>query len=182
MAPILVVAIRLLVPLSILRWPLGGALASMLVDMLDVVLVDTFARLLGEPPEFGPVYAELDKWLDLYYLTIEAYVASRWTEPLLRWTALALFAWRVVGVVAFSVTAIPETLFIFPNLFENLYLYVLIARRFAPRLIPRTAAQMLVLLLILYIPKAVQEWLLHWEEAHPWQWLRDTFIRPIVGG
>lgn len=60
MAAILVVAIRLLIPLSILRWPLGGALASMLVDALDVVLVDAFARLLGEPGGFGPIYAELD--------------------------------------------------------------------------------------------------------------------------
>lgn len=85
-------------------------------------------------------------------------------------------------MIAFSVTAVPETLFVFPNLFENLYLYVLIARRIAPRFIPRTAGQMAILLVILFIPKAAQEWLLHWEEAHPWQWLRDTFIRPILGG
>lgn len=181
MAPVLVIAVRLVVPLSILRWPLGGAIAAMVVDALDVVLVDTFASLLGEPREFGPIYAELDKWLDLYYLTIEAYVASRWREPLLRDAALLLFAWRVIGVVVFSLTAFEGALLVFPNLFENLYLYVVAVRRFVPRLLPRTAAQLLVLLLILWIPKILQEWVLHIEEAHPWQWLRSTFIDPLLG-
>jgi hypothetical protein len=157
MAPVLIIVMRLLVPLTILRWPLGGAVASMLVDALDVVLVDAFARLLGEPLEFGPVYAELDKWLDLYYLTIEAYVASRWSEALLRRPALLLFAWRVVGVLAFSISGIEGTLVVFPNLFENFYLYVLIARRLAPRFLPRSGPQVVLLLLVLYIPKAIQE-------------------------
>jgi hypothetical protein len=31
------------------------------------------------------------------------------------------------------------------------------------------------------IPKAVQEYVLHWEEMHPWQWLREMFVRPILG-
>ncbi len=181
MASVLVVALRLLVPLTIFRWPLGGALASMIVDALDVVLVDLFAGLLGERPEFGPLYAQLDKWLDLYYLSIEAYIASRWSEAILRRTALALFAWRLLGVIVFEITALREVLVVFPNLFENLYLYVLLARRFAPRFLPRTVAQMLLLLVILYIPKAVQEWVLHWEQLQPWQWLRNTFIRPYLG-
>jgi len=181
-APILVIALRLLVPLTIFRWPLGGALASMIVDALDVVLVDAFARLLGEPGEFGPLYAQLDKWLDMYYLSIEAYIASRWPEAILRRTALALFAWRLVGVIAFEITASRELLVVFPNLFENLYLYVLIMHKLRPSLLPRTWAQMLLVLVILYIPKAIQEWVLHWEQLHPWQWLRETFIRPIVGG
>ena len=132
-------------------------------------------------PGFGPVYAELDKWLDLYYLTIEAYVASRWAEALLRWSALLLFAWRVVGVVVFSLTALEGSLLVSPNLFENLFLYVVIVRRIAPRFLPRTLAQMLLLLVVLWIPKILQEWVLHWQEAHPWQWVRETLLRPILG-
>ena len=101
----IVVAIRLLVPLSILRWPLAGAIASMAVDALDVVLVDAFARALGEPGEFGPMYAQLDKPLDTYYLTIELYVAWRWPEGLLRGTAAVLYGWRLVGAILFELTA-----------------------------------------------------------------------------
>ena len=67
------------------------------------------------------------------------------------------------------------------NLFENLFLSVLIVRRFAPRLEPRTGPQLALVLAVLLIPKLVQEYVLHVEELHPWQWLRDTFVRPILG-
>jgi hypothetical protein len=182
MAQLLVVAIRLLVPLSIFRWPVAGALASMVVDALDVVMVDLFARALGEPGEFGAVYAQLDKVLDTYYLTIELYVAWRWQERMLRGTAAVLYGWRLVGAILFELTALHPLLLVFPNLFENFYLYVAIAKRFATRLVPRTVPQLAIVLVVLLIPKLVQEWVLHWEDAHPWQWLRNEVIRPILGG
>jgi hypothetical protein len=180
-AQLLVVAIRLIVPLSILRWPLAGALASMAVDALDVVLVDAFARALGEPTEFGPVYAQLDKLLDTYYLTIELYVAGRWREALLRRTAAVLYAWRFAGAILFELTAFHPLLLVFPNLFENFFLYVLITKKFATRLVPRTLPQLGIVLFLLLLPKLAQEWLLHYEEAHPWQWLQDQIITPLMG-
>jgi hypothetical protein len=174
---IIVIVLRLVVPLSIFRWPLAGAVLSMVVDAVDVILVDTIARAMGVPGEFGPTYAQIDKWLDIYYLSFEAViVARRWPEPLLRRTALALFGWRLLGVLLFEATAIRPLLVVFPNLFENLYLYVLIVRRIAPRLLPRTHAQLFLVLVILYIPKAIQEWALHFEELHPWQWLRSVLF------
>jgi hypothetical protein len=181
MAQLLVVAIRLLVPLSILRWPLAGAVASMAVDAVDVVLVDIFARALGEPGEFGPIYAQLDKLLDTYYLTIELYVAWRWNEQLLRRTAAVLYGWRLIGAILFELTAFHPLLLIFPNLFENFFLYVLITKKWAARLVPKTVPQLLLVLVVLLIPKLVQEWLLHYDEAHPWQWLRDQVLRPLLG-
>ena len=181
MAAAIVIALRLALPLTILRWPLGGAILALVVDAVDVIVVDALAAALGEPLEFGPFYAQIDKWLDLYYLGIEAFVASRWPEMLLRRTTVALFAWRLVGVVLFEITAVRPLLIVFPNLFENVYLYVTAARRFAPRLLPRTATQMVVVLLVMLIPKAIQEWALHWEELHPWQWFRETFVRPFLG-
>jgi hypothetical protein len=72
-------------------------------------------------------------------------------------------------------------LLVFPNLFENLYLYVLIVRRWFPRFMPRTAAQTALVSLVLLVPKEIQEYVLHWEELHPWQWLRDTIIKPVLG-
>jgi hypothetical protein len=41
---------------------------------------------------------------------------------------------------------------------------------------------MLIVLVVLFIPKAIQEWVLHWEQLHPWQWLRETIIRPVLDG
>jgi hypothetical protein len=170
------------VPLSILRWPLAGALISMVLDAVDVILVDALASVLGQPGEFGPFYAQIDKWLDLWYLSLELVVARRWDEALVRRAATGLFAWRLIGVILFEVTAAHPLLFVFPNLFENFYLYVLIVRRFAPKLEPRTWPQLALVLVVLFIPKAIQEYVLHVEELHPWLWLRETVVRPILGG
>jgi hypothetical protein len=41
--------------------------------------------------------------------------------------------------------------------------------------------QTLIALVALLVPKLVQEWVLHWEQLHPWQWLRSEVIAPIIG-
>jgi hypothetical protein len=145
------------------------------------VLVDAIAGVLGQPGEFGPLYAQIDKWLDLYYLALELVVVRRWPESLLRRAASYLFVWRLAGVIAFEVTAYRPLLLIFPNLFENFYLYVLIVRWWFPALVPRSVVQLLVVLVTLLVPKLLQEYVLHWEELHPWQWLREQVIRPLLG-
>jgi len=173
-AILIVIALRAIVPLSILRYPLGGAIACLLLDALDVVLVDALAGLFGEAPEFGPVYPALDKVLDTWYLGIELFVAwTRWPERVLRRTAAILFAWRFAGVVLFELSAVRPLLLVFPNLFENFYLYIAVCRRWFPRLIPRGGLALLVVLVVLLLPKLAQEWLLHFAEFHPWQWLKS---------
>ncbi len=52
MAAIIVIALRLAVPLTILRWPLSGGLLSLVVDALDVVLVDAIARSPSGKPDY----------------------------------------------------------------------------------------------------------------------------------
>ena len=138
MPALMVIAIRLLVPLTILRWPLAGGLLSLVVDAVDVVLVDAIAGVMGQPPEFGPIYAQLDKWLDLYYLAFELVVARRWQEVVPRRTAYVLFGWRLLGVILFEITVSRPLLVVFPNLFENYFLFILIARRWFPRFVART--------------------------------------------
>jgi hypothetical protein len=182
LAALVVVALRLLLPLTILRWPLAGGILSLVVDAIDVVLVDLFAKLFGEPGAFGPLYAQLDKYLDTYYLALEVVVARRWQEVVPRRTAYLLFAWRLAGVVLFEITVSRPLLVVFPNLFENYFLYVLVARRWFPRFVPRTVAHSVIACLVLLIPKEIQEFVLHYEELHPWQWLRETLIKPLLGG
>jgi hypothetical protein len=181
MPALIVIALRLVLPLTILRWPLAGGLLAMAVDALDVVLVDAIAGALGQPGEFGPFYAQLDKWIDIYYLSLELVVVRRWPESLPRSAAILLFVWRFAGVVAFEVTAHRPLLLIFPNLFENFFIYVLVARRWFPSFMPRTVPQLLAVLVALLIPKIIQEWVLHREELHPRQWLRDQVIGPVIG-
>ena len=96
MGPLTVIALRLLVPLTILRWPLWGGLAAIVADACDILILQQFGFS-------GVDYQRIDKPLDIYYLTFEAIVAQRWA-PLLRWTATALFVWRIIGFALFEAT------------------------------------------------------------------------------
>ena len=165
-----VIGLRLVVPLLILKRPLAGGIIAMLLDALDVVIVEWFG-----PGGMGDHYHSIDKVLDLYYLGLEAWVALSWTERLPRITAISLFLYRVAGVIIFEITNWRPALFIFPNLFEHWFLFVLIRNKWFPNLRLDSWGRVVLWLVILYIPKLAQEYLLHVAEAQPWDWIKDTF-------
>lgn len=164
-----VIGLRLVLPLLILKRPLVGGALAMLLDALDVVIVEFFSE-----GGMGPYYQSIDKLLDLYYLSLELWVALSWVERIPRLTAIGLFAYRVVGVVIFELTQLRATLFIFPNLFEHWFLFYLLRNRFFPNMKLNTWRQTIIWLLILYIPKLAQEYLLHIAEAQPWDWIKGV--------
>ena len=168
---LIVIGLRLALPLVILRYPLAGGLAAMLLDTFDVVIIEIIG--LGG---FGSHYSELDKGLDTYYLSLELIVALRWASPWARWPAIVLFADRALGVVLFEATHTRWLLLAFPNMFENWWLYCVIVQHFLPRLYPRSAATVAVPMVLLLIPKLGQEWLLHYEEAKPWDWIKRHLL------
>ena len=167
---IIVIALRIIVPLMILWRPLPGSIIAMLLDALDVVMVEFFG-----PGGMGPHYHNIDKLLDTYYLSLQAWVALGWTDKRLRLTAIVLFIYRLIGVGVFELTGWRPTMFVFPNLFENWFLFVLIRNRFFPSLRLDTWRQIAIWLGILYIPKVVQEYVLHVAQAQPWGWIKDKF-------
>ena len=168
MGQLIVILVRLLIPLSILRWPLAGGIVAMLIDALDVVLIE----MVGGHFEN---YAALDKGLDTYYLALELWVSLGWQE-LAKWTSVALFAYRTAGVVAFEVTQTRWLLLVFPNLFENFYLAYLVILRYFPRFV-LTPHRLGALPLLLLVPKLAQEYLLHYSEAQPWDWVKRNVLR-----
>lgn len=164
---IVVIALRVMVPLLILRRPLVGGLAAMILDAVDVVIVELFG-----PGGMGSHYHSLDKILDIYYLGLEAWVSLGWTARIPRLISLGLFSWRVIGVALFELTKERSILFVFPNLFENWFLFVLIVWRFFPQVRLDTWRRCLAWLAVLYVPKLGQEYLLHVAEAQPWGWIK----------
>ncbi len=60
-AALIVIVLRLIVPISIFRWRISGAVVAMILDGLDVVLVDVIANALGEQGGFGDFYQPMDK-------------------------------------------------------------------------------------------------------------------------
>lgn len=169
LGPLIVMSLRLLVPLSILRWPLVGGIVTMLLDAVDVVLI----TLIGQG-DFAD-YHMIDKWMDMYYLTIELWVALKWKHALARNTAAGLFVYRIMGFVGFELTHTRLWLFIFPNLFENFFLFYLIYCRYWK---PETLKikNLILWLGILLVPKMAQEYVLHFAQMQPWVWISTTFF------
>lgn len=168
---LIVIALRLTIPLLILRWPLAGGIAAMLADTLDVVAIEAIG--LGG---FGGHYSELDKGLDYYYLTLELFVATRWASSWTRVPAILLYLWRGIGVVAFETTHWRPMLVIFPNLFENWWLYCVTAAAYFPALYPRSWRSLSWAMVALLIPKMAQEYMLHYLELQPWDWMKHNVL------
>jgi hypothetical protein len=115
----IVLALRLLVPLAIPRFPLPAIVAAMIIDAADQTIFQNYTNL------DLAWYQGYDKALDIYYLAI-AYIATmrNWTN--LHAFAIGRFLWyyRLVGVVLFEALQIRALLFIFPNTFEYFFDFI----------------------------------------------------------
>lgn len=170
----IVIGLRIFVPLLIMRFWFFGGIVAMVLDGCDVIITD--ALDIGG---FGSHYAELDKVLDSYYLALELLVALGWRNAWARIPAVALFGYRLVGVAAFETTDLRIFLFVFPNLFENWWVYVVAVMKWFPRAVPKDWKSVLLPLFILLVPKMAQEYLLHFAEAKPWEWTQAHILEPI---
>ncbi|MBK9344711.1 MAG: hypothetical protein IPN07_17155 [Dehalococcoidia bacterium] len=169
----IVIALRILVPLLIFKKNLTGGIIAMLLDGADVILID-FLKMGG----FSGHYHQIDKVLDTYYLSIEAWIAFGWRNQYERLPALLLFGFRIVGVVLFELTERRIVLFLFPNMFENWWLYIVAVRRWKPSWTPHSWIGVAVPMGVLLVPKMGQEYLLHFAEAQPWNWFKKHVFDP----
>ncbi len=145
-------AFRVATALPILRWPLAGGLLAIGGDLADLLLRD----LLGLG---GLDYQLLDKVLDQVYLALFLVVALRWTG-IERQVSIALYLFRLVGVVLFLVTDARLVLLLFPNVFEPWFLLVaLLHHRREP--VAWTAGRLATALAGVAALKLLQEWALH---------------------
>lgn len=169
-----IIVFRLLVSLTILKFPFWGTIASLLADLIDVVLADILGAsgIQTRIPE--GTYDRGDKILDLYYLTISFIVSLNWKEKLARVTSITLFTYRAIGVVLLEITNLNLLLFIFPNLFENFFLFWAARNKYFNKF-KLTTKKLAIILLILLVPKLIQEYLLHVNPIHPWTKLRVLF-------
>lgn len=111
-----VLLVRFVLPLTILRYPLPGVLACLVVDGMDQTIFQWF----GYDP---PFYQGYDKAMDVFYLSV-AYISTmrNWVS-LNAWNVSRfLFFYRQVGVVAFELTQVRALLMIFPNTFEYFFI------------------------------------------------------------
>jgi|SRR3989344_609503 len=170
MGPFIIVALRLVLPLTIFRWPLLGGLIAMIADALDVVLI-TYLNM-GDFKN----YHQVDKYLDMYYLSMEVYVSLFWKNKLARGTSIFLFLYRTIGFILFEVTKLRLLLFIFPNLFENFYLFYLGYKKITKKDPISSFRNLFLILVLLLIPKLIQEYILHFALLQPWNWIKFNIL------
>jgi hypothetical protein len=150
---LVIAAFRIAGSLPVLRWPLAGGLLAIGVDLADLLLRDLLD--LGGVPD----YQALDKWLDQVYLGCFLVVALRWSG-IERSVAVALYAWRLGGFLAFELVGDRALLFVFPNLFEPWFLAVVLVHRFRPGF-TWTRRRLVAVLGAIAAIKLLQEWALH---------------------
>jgi len=177
LALIIITAIRLFLPLSVFKWPLLGGLLAILGDISDVMTFETY----GSGPLSDEYYHNYDKVFDIYYLFLEFLVARTWTDKLAKKTAQGLFIWRFAGFGLFELsTLLGHTVrpffFLAPNIFENFYLAWLTIRKFKPEFV-LTKKRLVIILLIVGIPKIIQESIMHWLlPDKTWYFFRDCLF------
>ena len=105
-----VLALRLLVPLAIPRYPLPGILTAFLLDAVDNGIFQRFTNLNLD------FYQSYDKALDNYYLTI-AYISTlrNWTNRYGFKVSRFLFYYRLVGAVVFELSGVQQILLLSPR-------------------------------------------------------------------
>lgn len=177
LALVFVVLVRTLVPLTIFRWRLAGALLAIAADAADVMTFQKF----GSGPLTDQYYHNFDKLFDIYYLFIEFLVALKWTNSLARNTAKTLFIWRLFGSLIFELSSlwgkpVRVAFLLAPNIFENFYIFWTAATKWLPAF-RLNKTRLIIILLAIGIPKIAQEYIMHYRfQDQVWAFLRDRFL------
>ncbi len=169
---------RVLGSLPVLRWALAGAIIAILVDFSDLFMKNLLP--LGGVRD----YQAFDKWLDLVYMFTFLVVALRWSG-VARNVAIALFAYRMIGVAVFEAISWRGILLVFPNVFEFWFVFVAARNHFKPAY-ELTARRTVMWLAVLLVLKEGQEYILHWGKyldryratdvvVDWWNWLTGWF-------
>lgn len=165
--------LRLLVPLTILRWPIMGMLASMYLDLQDF---NYFTIRTGQDMAN---YQSWDKIFDTYYLAIAFYVSFSWKDKIAKKLSIFSFLYRAIGVLIFLLVQSRTLLLFFPNLSENLFLFYLIFRHFTKKEQLYTNMKVTIIVVAsVVIPKIIAEFYLHVLKSPPIPGLDRTVITP----
>ena len=173
---IVIIALRLLVPLTMFRWPLWGALASLVVDAADTNIVKLFGVEI-------PNYPTTDKLFDTYYLTIQLIISLTWVNKLARGASIFLYFWRLIGVIIFELNpAWRFILFFAPNIFEHFFIYHNVMMKLGKETKEKqwlnSYKRLGIVVFLLWLTKIPQELVLHvWQVKSPveefWGWLQS---------
>ncbi len=166
---LIVLAMRLLGPLMIFRWPLLGTLLSQyFFDMFDVVIWDTTGTLAKID------YTAWDKVFDIYQLIIQLIVALKWKQKNPRQIAAWLFVYRFLGFVLYEMTRQRILFMFFPNLFFVFFLTYVICVKVGKKHWFDQRKSLAVILMLTCLIKIPREYFLHCAVISPWELLKHA--------
>jgi len=153
---LLLTFIRILVGLLILRLPLLGIITSIYIDGEDWHFFGISSSSEAQ------VYQVWDKTLDIFYLSIALFVSFFWKDRKAFLIGLFVYSLRTFGVILFLIFRNSIFLFIFSNLFENLFIFYLVYKKITGRDGLFTDRKcFLIILPAIFLPKIIQEYFFH---------------------
>jgi hypothetical protein len=163
-----VVALKLVLPALILRWPFAAGWLNFALDSFDGDIIVPLG--VAEP-----TYQLVDKAAD--YVTYVFMFLWGWRTPLRR-AFTVTFLLRTVGQILFFATRNELALFFFPNLLEPLFLiYVTLGKlRGAAAAHDTYDRRRVVIWLFILVYKFQDEWITHVANVD-----RSHFVRSLLG-
>lgn len=151
---LLIAIVRIVGSLLVLRWAFAGGVIAVLVDLSDLFLKNLL--------DLGGVsnYQAFDKWLDQVYMLAFLAVAVRQWQGVPRNVAVALYACRLIGFVAYELSGARAVLLLVPNVFEFWFLFVASLPHWRPGF-DYTRRNCAIALGSLTFAKLTQEYVLH---------------------
>jgi hypothetical protein len=174
----LLAVIRLLVPLVMLKRPLLGMVASILMDAVDFDSIILLGRATEQNFSMNyAFYQQQDKLLDSFMCAVATYTSLSWKEALARRTSVILFFFRQVGVIIFMFTQIRPVLVLFPNVIELFYLYYVFMLSRRPEYTIGSKKKLLIILVVLSMIKLTQEYTVHVLDSKPIVYVRYNVLK-----
>ena len=146
---ILILFIRTFGSLPVLFFPFIGSIFAIIVDLSDLFIMNFFQ--LGGVSD----YQRLDKFADIFYLTLFFIVSLRWNsyEKLI---SIYLFLFRIIGLLLFFLFNERFILVLFPNVFEFWFILISGYKYFFNYIISRkTVIKLLLISIILKLPHEI---------------------------
>lgn len=163
------VPIRILAPFIIFKYPV---IAVVIVFFLDTV--DGSFWLQANVKKI--TYQILDKNLDLWWYTVSL-VYAYFHLPFF-WLLLSLFVFRLIGHVAFYITRKEKFLALFPNLYENILIFIVIVVRLNLQTNIFSVPKIYIVFLLLSLIKVMHELIVHMYFEKLFGWLPEWLDGP----
>jgi hypothetical protein len=153
---LIVIIVRLLGALPVLKYAFFGSVFAVLIDLSDLFIIGNL--------DLGGVknYQNLDKFLDLIYMFTFLVVSFRWAKKE-KYISIFLFLFRIIGFIIFEITGSREVLLFFPNIFEFWFIFISFLK-LKNRNVQIKNKTILYVLIISFVFKILQEWVLHWNK------------------